>query len=200
MSKNLQLSDNVNYISPEMFQEILAYTKKNLGSRKLHYTDIQMIFKIAYYSGLRVNEVLKLRRKDFNFNLLEINLGQTKTEQRGIASIPSVFKEELKSYLFEFKILTDNELLFPITRQTAYEWIMQIGRDLKINAWTTPQTESKEKTKTHIFRKSIGKDMLYKGASLNIIQRKLRHNNINTTSEYLKLKLNDVKNWENENL
>lgn len=77
---------------------------------------------------------------------------------------------------------------------------MEIGQALKISALLTPQTETNEKTKTHIFRKSIGKTMLYKGASLNIIQRKLRHNKISTTSDYLKIKLNDVKNWENDNL
>lgn len=189
-------NDNVNYISPDMFQAILNYVRDNMqGRRKLHYADIQMIFKISYHSGLRVNETLKLKKKDFNFNLLEINLGKTKTEERGRASIPQSFAKELKKYLD----MKTEDLLFPITRQTAYVWLMEIGAALNISALTTPQTETREKTKLHVFRKSIAKQMLYKGASLNIIQRKLRHSNISTTSEYLKLKLNDVKNWENEN-
>ena len=193
---NLQLSDNVNYISPEMFDRILSECEK-LPLYTCKPEDVQMIFKIAYYAGLRVNEVLKLRPKNIHFDLFEIELGHTKTEQRGLASFPKSFVEELKEYV---KDKDQVELLFPVSRQTAYTWLMKIGNTLKINALTTPQTETHEKTKTHIFRKSIGKDMLYKGASLNIIQRKLRHSNINTTSEYLKIKLNDVKNWENENL
>ena len=193
---NLQLSENVNYISPEMFQKILDYCEK-LPLFKVDPEDVKMIFKIAYHGGLRVNEVLKLRPKNIHFDMLEIELGQTKTEQRGLASIPQSFVNELKEYV---QGKDPVELMFPVSRQTAYDWLMRIGKALSITALTTPQTETHEKTKTHIFRKSIGKDMLYKKAPLNIIQRKLRHNNINTTSEYLKIKLNDVKNWENENL
>lgn len=187
-------SDNVNYITPEKFKQILDYCDK-LKLHKLTSKDVKMIFKIAYYSGLRVNEVLKLYKKDFDLNLLEINLGNTKTEQRGLASFPSSFSTELKEYLDT----RNNDLLFPISRQQAYNYLMIIGKALNITALITPQTETHEKTKTHIFRKSVGKDMLYKKAPLNIIQRKLRHNNINTTSDYLKIKLNDVKNWEHEN-
>lgn len=203
---NLQSSDNVNYMTPEKMVQVFDYVlqgklnpkegRKKWRKLKLNYDDIVMIFKIAYHAGLRVNEVLKLKKSDFNFELLEIILGKTKTEQRGLASIPNSFADELKKYLNQ----REDGLLFPISRQTAYQWIMQIGKDLNISAWTTPQSETREKTKTHLFRKSVGKDMLYKKAPLNIIQRKLRHNNINTTSEYLKIKLNDVKNWENENL
>ena len=77
---------------------------------------------------------------------------------------------------------------------------MEIGKALDITAWTTTQKESGEKTKTHIFRKSIGKDMLYKKAPLNIIMNKLRHTNLATTSQYLKLNLADTQAWENANL
>ncbi len=193
----ITLKDNVNYISPEVFQKILDYVKSNMSDRKLSYYHIQMIFKIAYNSGLRVNEVLKLKPKDFDFDLLEINLGQTKTEQRGLASITPSFKPELETWIKSF---IPDVKLFPITRQAAYNWLMEIGRALSISALITPQTETNEKTKTHIFRKSIGKYMLYKQAPLNIIQRKLRHTSINMTSEYLKIKLNDVKTWESDNL
>lgn len=193
---NLQSSDNVNYLSPEKFNEIREYIKTKLPCRKLKPEDVIMIFEIAYAAGLRVNEVLKLKPKDFDFNLLEINLGKTKTEQRGLASFSEKFGHILKDY-FEDK--NPHSLLFPISRQTAYQWLMQIGKDCKVSALITPQSETREKTKTHLFRKSVGKDMLYKKAPLNIIQRKLRHNNINTTSEYLKIKLNDVKNWEKDN-
>ena len=194
---DLQLSDNVNYISPIMFSQIMDYIQHKLKHQKLDYTEIQMLFKIAYHCGLRVNEVLKLKKNDFDFNLLEVNLGHTKTEERGRASIPQSFVPELQEFLANH---TNNYLIFGVSRQTAYVWLMQIGKALSISALITPQSETREKTKTHIFRKSIGKDMLYKKAPLNIIQRKLRHNNINTTSEYLKIKLNDVKNWENGNL
>ena len=198
---NLQLSENVNYLPQEKFNEILEYVKTNIKIYKLDNIDIQMIFKIAYHAGLRVNEVLKLTKGSFDFNLLQINLGKTKTKTQDKASFPQSFAEELKNYLdLERNLLSKTDLLFPISRQTPYKWIMKIGKDLDIAAWTTTQKESGEKTKTHIFRKSIGKDMLYKKAPLNIIMNKLRHTNLATTSQYLKLNLADVQSWENENL
>ena len=198
MSKNLQLSDNVNYMTPDKFKEVLEECK-NLHVRKLDNIDIQFIFKIAYYAGLRINEVLKLSKSSFDFNLLQIKLGQTKTKKHDIASFPEKFSDELKEYIATRKNLSPNEFLFPISRQTAYTWIMHLGVKLDVPSWVTPQSESGEKTKTHIFRKSIGKDMIKKGAPLNVIMNKLRHNNLATTSEYLKLNLSDVQTWENEN-
>jgi len=197
---SLQLSDKVNYITPEMFQKILDYVDSKKFDSMLQKEDVKMIFEIAYHCALRVNEVLKLTQDSFDFELNEINLGKTKTEQRGLATIPQSFKCKLKDYvtIAQLSESLDNRL-FPISRQTAYNWLMKIGKDLDIKALTTPQSNTNEKTKTHIFRKSKAKDMLYAKAPLNIIQRKLRHSNINTTSGYLKLKLDDVKDWENNN-
>ena len=195
-----QLKENVNYLPNEKFDLILLYVTNNLKSKKLKSIDIQMIFKIAYHAGLRINEVLKLSKSSFNFDLLQINLGKTKTKSHDLATFPNSFSLELQNYLFFRPEILKSDLLFPISRQTVYTWIMQIGKDLQIPAWTTPQTESGEKTKTHLFRKSIAKNMLYKKAPLNVIMNKLRHTNLATTSDYLKLNLSDVQTWENENL
>ena len=196
-----QLKENVNYLPNEKFDLILLYVTNNLKSKKLKSIDIQMIFKIAYHAGLRINEVLKLSKSSFDFNLLQINLGKTKTKTHDLATFPNSFSLELQDYLFNDRsLILKYDLLFPISRQTVYTWIMQIGLALQIPAWTTPQTESGEKTKTHLFRKSIAKNMLYKKAPLNVIMNKLRHTNLATTSDYLKLNLSDVQTWENENL
>lgn len=196
---SFHLTENVNYIPQEKFEQILDYVKNNLETRKLDNIDIQMIFKIAYYSGLRINEVLKLTKSNFDFELLQIDLGNTKTKKHDRATIPKSFMVELETYLItERSNLGKSDLLFPISRQMTYNWIMKIGKDLNVTAWTTPQNQSGEKTKTHIFRKSIGKDMIKRGAPLNVIMNKLRHNNLATTSEYLKLNLSDVQKWENQ--
>ena len=194
-----QLIENVNYLPQEKFNLILNYVAFNLKPKKLNALDVQMIFKIAYHAGLRINEVLKLSKSSFDFNLLQINLGKTKTKSHDLATFPASFSKELQDYFLN-KSISQNDLLFPISRQTVYTWIMQIGLALQIPAWTTPQTESGEKTKTHLFRKSIAKNMLYKKAPLNVIMNKLRHTNLATTSDYLKLNLSDVQTWENENL
>src|SRR3990167_772092 len=109
---NLQLSENVNYMPPEKFQEVLKYVRDNIKTRKLDSIDIEFIFKIAYFAGLRVNEVLKLRKMDFDFSRLEINLGKTKTESHGFASFPKSFSVELQEYfLTDRKGIQKNDLL-----------------------------------------------------------------------------------------
>jgi integrase len=73
---------------------------------------------------------------------------------------------------------------------------------LNIEAWTTPQSETGEKTVGHIFRKSIGKDMM-DGVQTNIegkpfeihtISKHLRHAKPSITQDhYLKSSLQRVK-------
>ena len=196
---NLQLSENVNYLPPDKFKEILDYVSNNIKNKKLDNIDIQMIFRIAYYGGLRINEVLKLRKKDFDFTRLTIALGDTKTKDNDFTSFPENFAPMLKDYLeIERKGIGKEDLLFYISRQTAYIWIMDIGKALNITAWTTPQKQSHEKTKTHLFRKSIGKDMHYAGAPDSVVMTMLRHNNLETTTKYLRLNRKDVQRWTSE--
>ena len=191
-----------NYISPEQFEKILEAIPR-LGIRKWLDSDIQMLMKICYWCALRFNEGARLKVEDFNLKNLEIFLGKTKTNKEDIATIPPSFVQELSNFL-EGK----QGPLFPgLEYQTAIKWIYRLGKMLDIKAWTTPQRITGEKTKTHIFRKSISKD-LYLGtwteqkAPLNVVSKKLRHKGRNpagTTWQYLKLDTEDVKEWENQN-
>ena len=116
-----------------------------------------------------------------------------------MATIPKSFLPELKEWL-ESKpngYLFTNKQGKLIARQTVWKWLKDAGKALGLKALITPQTETHEKTVTHIFRKSKGKDMIFNDkAPLNIVQGKLRHNNLTTTSEYLKVKLEAVQEWE----
>lgn len=158
------------------------------------HEDIRMMFKIMRYCGLRVNEACKLDAADFDLELREVNLHKTKTNRHDFATIPKEFLKDLEQYL-----KNKSGILFPTNRDTVYYWLMQLGRKLDIAALTTPQSETGEKTKCHIFRKSIGKDMINQGLPANIVMAKLRHKDLGTTTQYLKLNLADVKQAE-ENL
>ncbi len=99
---------------------------------------------------------------------------------------------ELKSYLRSVQ----DGLLFPdYNRQTVDSWTRKLGKRLEIEAWTTPQSKTHEKTKTHLFRKSYAKD-LYRKAGVVIAMQKLRHKNLVVTSGYLKTGLDEVKKFE----
>ena len=161
-NSKLHLSDKVNYITLDSFNALLEYFDER-EFRPIDSFDVNMIIKISYYLALRVNEALRLKKEDFDLELLEVDLGHTKTEEMGKATIPPDFKEELEAYLdskssgYLFVNRHSGKL---IARQTVWKWLMEAGKYLNIPALTTPQAKTHEKTKTHLFRKSIGKDML----------------------------------------
>jgi integrase len=185
---------------PEQFALVIDTIPK-LKIRKWKDEDIQMMFKIDYWLALRFDEGLKLKAEDFDLDVNEVYLGTTKTEKGDSANIPEPFKHELNVYLVGRK-----GPLFPgLTYGTAITWINRLGKMLDIPAWTTPQSESGEKTKTHIFRKSIGKDMIYgefgKKAPITFVSQTLRHkgkNPLAMTFKYLKIGNQDVKDWWQE--
>lgn len=108
-------------------------------------------------------------------------------------TIPKAFGKELGKFIENKK-----NRLFQTNRHTVHYWLKTLGEKLDITSLTVPQQETHEKTKCHIFRKSFGKDMHYQGLSLNAIQSKFRHKDLATTTQYLKLNLEDVKKAEED--
>ena len=189
------MQDKVNYISPETMEVILNYIP-SLMIRKWKDNDIQMLFKILYFCALRPSEGIFLKKESFNLEDREIYLGQTKTKKNDVAHIPNIFIDELRTWLI-FK--EDGRLFDGLKYNTAWRWLDRMGRDLDIKAWQVNESESNEKTKLHIFRKSVGKDMLNglygeKAKSIPVISKQLRHAKPSMTIDhYLKATLETVK-------
>lgn len=184
---------------PEQFNQVIEAIP-TLHIRKWKDEDIQMLFKIAYACCLRISEALKLTAEDFDISAYQVFLGKTKNEKNTYATIAPEYLAEVSLWL-----QGKTGLLWPgLTYGTIIKWIQRLGKDLQIKAWTTSQSISGEKTKTHIFRKSIGKDMMWgtkdgRKAPVNVISGKLRHkgkNPLATTAQYLKLGIEGVKDWE----
>ena len=189
------MEDKINYISQDTMREAIEYVPV-LGIRKWKDEDITMLFKILYYCALRPSEGIYLKKESFNLKDREIYLGKTKTKRNDSAPIPRIFVDELANYL----ILKDNGRLFPdLKYNTFYKWLKRIGKNLDITAWQISERDSGEKTVGHIFRKSVGKDMLSgvygeKAKEIPIISKQLRHSNVATTmNHYLKAEIEAVK-------
>jgi len=189
------MQDKVNYISPETFEDIINHVPV-LGIRKWLDNDIQMLYKIMYYCALRANEAINLKKEGFNLEDREIYLGKTKTKKQDTAHIPHIFVDELKTWL----IFKEKGRLFEgLTYPRLYSWCKRIGTDLDISAWQSLEAEVGEKVVTHLFRKSIGKEMLSgtygeKASSIPVISKHLRHSKPSmTVDHYLKASLESVK-------
>lgn len=189
------MESKVNYISPDTMQQIYEQVPA-LGIRKWKDEDITMLFKILYFCALRPSEGIFLKKESFNLNDREIYLGKTKTKKNDKAPIPRIFVDDLKLFL----ITKENGRLFPdLKYNTFYKWLKKIGNALDIEAWQTNEVVSGEKTVGHIFRKSIGKDMLSglygeKAKEIPIISKQLRHSKPSMTVDYyLKSSIEAVK-------
>ncbi len=186
---------------PDQFNQILEAIPR-LNIRKWKDEDIQMLFKIQYWITLRFNEAVRLQTADFDFETKRVYLGITKANKEDYAPIPPPFLHELSTWL-----LDKSGPLFPgLTYGTAIKWIQRLGMMLDIPAWTSKQSETGENTKSHIFRKTMGKDLLYgthgMKAPINVISKQLRHKGKNpaaSTWQYLKVAVEDVNAWWQDN-
>lgn len=192
-----------NHLMQDDFNKVLEYIP-HLNLRKYKVKDIQMLFKISYWCGLRIGEALKLQVNDFDFERNEVFLGKTKTEKQGYATIPPSFKPELMLWL-----MNKEGLLYPKLKYiNVYFWLVKMGKELNIIAWTLKNKDTGEMTKTHIFRKSVAKDFYYgvhskEKAPITFCSQKLRHggkNPIATTFKYLRIGNEDIKEFESRTL
>lgn len=186
-----------NYIPPYQFAKLLEAVN-TLELKKFNHADVQMMMKISYWLALRIGETCRLKAEDFDFSIMQVYLGKTKTEKQGYAKIPEFARLELIEYLSD-----KHGLLFPMMNRFIISyWLKILGKRCDIKALTTSQKDSGEKTKTHIFRKSMGKDMFYgefgEKAPLTFVSDTLRHkgrNRLAATQEYLKITGEDLDDY-----
>lgn len=183
-----------NYMSPVQLKQVIDAIPE-LKIRKWYDFDIEYLFKNCYWLALRPVEGIMLKKEDFNLQEKQCFLGHTKTVQQDYAPIPDPYLSELLQYLDRKKV---GRLLPGLSYNTFYVWLKRLGNLCDIPAWTTLQSETGEKTVGHIFRKSLGKDMLIgthgKKFEIPIISKQLRHAKVSTTMDhYLKSSIEAVK-------
>ena len=186
-----------NYITPDEFQAMIDYIPE-LKLRKYKAIDVEYLYRISYWCGLRITESGSLKKEDFDLASKIVFLGKTKTEEHGKAQIPDPFLPSLSRYLDRHKA---GDLIPGCNRWIVHQWLDKTGKALGIKALTTSQEQSGEKTKCHIFRKSIGKDMLAgtwgDKADLPLVQKQLRHKDLGNTSIYVQAEAEAVKDYWN---
>ena len=180
-----------NYLTPAERQAIQDFVPE-LHVRKWRAVDIQWAFLIAYWGGLRIDEVPRLRERSFDFTRRTIYIpGRTKNKSN-VRPFPASAVAPLRVFWEERRAdMGDVPLLPNCTTDRIYRWLKQIGKALDIPALTTPQESSGEKTVCHAFRKSMAKDMLWgthgKKATIDQVQAQLGHSNPIMTGRYLRM-------------
>ena len=188
------MEGTVNYLSPSQLEDVIHHIP-DLKIRKWYDIDVEYLFRNLYWMALRPIEGIRLKKEDFNLNERQVFLGRTKTVKYDFSPIPPPYLIDLKRYLDRKE---KGRLLPDLVYNTFFTWVIRLGKICDIPAWTTPQSETGEKTKGHIFRKSMGKDMMIgthgKKFDYVIISKQLRHAKPSTTIDsYLKASIEAVK-------
>jgi len=145
-----------------------------------------IILKLLYGCGLRVSEIINLKKEDLNFkeNLIKVNLGKGKKDR--FVKIPESIKEELKDYCN----LISSKFLFPSNRGGK----LTVKSIQKIVSNNGKKAKIKKRVYPHLLRHSFATHLLEQGTDLRIIQKLLGHSSIKTTQIYTQISQASIKN------
>lgn len=154
-------------VRPEEFKLLIQHTKSNdKGAR--------IAFLLAYGAGLRLSEVLSLKKENIKENSIEVLEGKGKKDR--IVPKPKGWKNWMQEAL-------------PISKT---------GRSLERNFKTACRKAKLPSYYTfHSLRHGFATRLLESGVPLNQVQVLLGHSNISTTSIYTKARpIDAIKSYE----
>ena len=151
-----------------------------------HYLDLTLL-KIMYYSGLRVSELISLKKQDIYFKGNYLKVFGKRSKER-IVPFSDNAKKVLTDYLslYRYLIKSKSDLLFlfndgkKVTRQYVYSMIKNTEKKSNINKKISP----------HTLRHSFATELLENGAKLKDVQTLLGHSKIETTQIYTHISKN----------
>lgn len=169
-------------------EEVDALLEQPNLSKKEGIRDRAML-EIMYASGLRVSELLNLKKGDVNMSKGIITIiGKGSKERR--VPIGDFALEYLDKYLVEVrnKIKDGGNFIFlnnrhkPISRQYFHRQVKKYAKQAGIDKEISP----------HTLRHSFATHLLENGAQLRVVQEMLGHSNIATTQIYTTITQNRI--------
>jgi len=140
-------------------------------------------FKLMYESGLRVSEVINLKKYDLNFEKLTVRI-RGKGEKDRYSILPENISEELKDFTkgIEGNIFTNQNNGKKLTIKTFQERLKKAKLDSKITKDFT----------CHSLRHGFAINWVNDGLDIEILRRVLGHSSLKTTQIYLKCRTIDL--------
>lgn len=149
------------------------------------------MLEVLYATGIRVSELIRLKKLDINSNLGYIKCQDHKKER--IIPMGQVAKEALRHYMDEVRPVMikdpEEEILFvsclgqSMSRQGFWKIVKSYANKAGINKKITP----------HILRHSFATHLVENGADLRSVQEMLGHSDISTTQIYAQMSNNRLK-------
>lgn len=145
----------------------------------------KIIIKLLYSSGLRLNELLNLKRSDIDFdrNIIHVKKGKGKKDR--ITIISDTLKLDLLKYYSKNIFKTEYVLEGrngKYTKKSVQKVLDTLGRKINI------------KVHPHMLRHCFATHLLEQGTDIRHIQKLLGHNNLSTTEIYTHVANTDLQN------
>ncbi len=157
----------------------------SVGKNKLERVRNKALIEILYASGMRVSELVSLRKSLF-IGTPELILIKGKGNKERMVPISKLALSAIKEYLAELKKTDINfyksDFLFPSRSKTGYlnrERFFLIIKEIANYAGLNTQYVS-----PHKIRHAFASHLLSNGADLRVIQTLLGHKNLSTTEVY----------------
>ena len=162
---------NIRFLSKEDIDLIINHLPDDLRGRR-----DRAIMQVAFSTGLRISELLRLKRSDFTkgdtSKVLEISIIGKMDWQRTIYISPTALQATLRYFAGRSD---DDDRAFMISKRGAQKMVkvraIEAGMEKFISC--------------HVFRHSFACHLLKQGVSLFYIQQFCGHRAISSTSAYL---------------
>jgi len=168
--------------------DIIYYTMEEMNKIRIGVTDTRLwlIIHLMGTKGLRINEVMEIKKKDIDLTNKRIR-GHGKGGKAFNIPIHDMIYPKLSEYISH--IHTDYVLKWEgIGYQEKKAWY-EIKKAIK----DILPYKGKEEITCHAFRRSYGTNLVKGGMNLRKVQKRLRHKNLQTTARYV-----EVDNTESE--
>lgn len=146
----------------------------------------RLIIKMLYSSGLRLDELINLRRKDIDFDRNLINVRKGKGKKDRITLLSEQLKLDLLKYYSNYSFGTD--YVFE-GRKGRYS-----GKSVQLVLEDAGKRAgiSGVKVHPHMLRHSFATHLLDSGVDITYIQKLLGHNDLKTTQIYTRVSNRDL--------
>lgn len=166
-------------LSKKQIEDLIASTE-NLKHK--------LIIEMFYSTGLRLQELINLKRKDIDFDNNTLFVKQGKGKKDRITIISERIKLDLLKYYSIYTFKTD--YVFEGRSGRYSKKAVQAVLDLlgkKLNIPVHP----------HMLRHSFATHLLESGTDIRLIQKLLGHNDLNTTQIYTRVANQELKHIKN---